>query len=83
MQRMLIRCDHCGKILDPMHDYDNIEITICSPLPNSDSVDLCKECFDDLVSRVEAYLRVAKDYPGEVVVSYSENPIPQEIKNRF
>ena len=82
MQRMLIRCDHCGKILDAMHDYDNIDIIICSPIP-SNSADLCADCFNDLINKVEAYLHVAKDNPGEIVVSYNKNPIPEDLKKRF
>ena len=60
MKRMMITCDHCGAELDPMHDYDDIDIIICSPIP-SNSADLCKKCFNELIDRVEKYLHPEKD----------------------
>ena len=45
MTETKICCDHCGKELDPMRDYDETEITMYHKWQ---TVDLCCECFNDL-----------------------------------
>lgn len=45
-------CDHCGKILDDMKDYPNIDIDICC---QTVSCDLCNDCVDELAKVVEAF----------------------------
>lgn len=42
-------CDHCGKELDKMKDYDDTLITISY---KEAGVDLCSECFDELCDTV-------------------------------
>lgn len=38
-------CDHCGKEIEVMRDYDEIDIEVCAQWFK---VDLCKECGEQL-----------------------------------
>ncbi len=42
-------CDHCGKRLDSMHDYDDYEVDLIG------YVDLCADCFHELT-------RIAREF---------------------
>lgn len=54
-------CDHCGKKLDNMNDYDGIEISISYEYFGD--VDLCSDCFKEFVSKTKEYInRTAKEH---------------------
>ena len=57
MRKTTIHCDHCGKILDEMHDWVDIEIAIGS---YTGKADLCKECLDTLYARTNHFLSNGK-----------------------
>ena len=40
-----IYCDHCGKELDTIHDFDDIQIDMAHKWTTAD---LCAECLDKL-----------------------------------
>lgn len=50
-------CDHCGKVIDPMKDYEGLDITL-----NHVSIkgDLCGTCFNGLVKSIKDYMNTAK-----------------------
>ena len=56
MRKTTIHCDRCGKIIDEMHDWVDIEIAIGSYTEN----DLCKECLDTLYARTNHFLSNGK-----------------------
>lgn len=43
MTEIKIYCDHCGKVLDTMSDYINVEIEAAH---KRKFTDLCAECFE-------------------------------------
>lgn len=43
-------CDHCGKRIDGMKDYEDYSITRFS------QADLCTECFEELEKMIRAFL---------------------------
>lgn len=45
MTQIKIYCDHCGKELDEMHDYPDIEIDTIDKFLQCD---LCKDCYREL-----------------------------------
>ena len=45
MTKTTIYCDHCGKELDTMKDFCDVEINIYHVWFNTD---LCSECFEEL-----------------------------------
>lgn len=45
-------CDHCGMVLDEMHDYVDLHIEICHKEHN---VDLCDECFEKLDKIIKGF----------------------------
>lgn len=47
-------CDHCGKVLDEMHDYPESNIDICY---NYVLCDLCAECVEELTRLVSGYVK--------------------------
>ena len=47
MRRTTITCDHCGKELDEMNDYVDVEVKILNWI----KVDLCKKCAEKLDSQ--------------------------------
>jgi ribosomal protein L31 len=53
MTEIKIYCDRCGKALDTMSDYTDIEIEICY---KTHRADLCAECFEKLNDIVEDFL---------------------------
>ena len=55
MTQTKIYCDHCGKELDGMKDYTELQIGFCG---DTIDCDLCKSCYDKL-------LKQTKDFVGE------------------
>ena len=53
MKKTIITCDHCGKELDEMKDYVDMEI---DDFINWYEVDLCDECFHELDGIVRQYV---------------------------
>lgn len=49
-----IVCDHCGKTLDTMHDYDNISI---ETLDEFHEADLCADCRNELGVEMDSFVR--------------------------
>jgi hypothetical protein len=49
-----VYCDHCGKILDNMSDYIDLEFEVCH---KSHKVDLCTECFEKLDERIKEFCK--------------------------
>ena len=45
MKEETIYCDHCGKKLDIMKDFDDVQIEMAHNLTEAD---LCDECLDEL-----------------------------------
>ena len=58
MKKQIVACDHCGKELDSMHDYTNMEI---DDFVDWYEVDLCSECFHELNDMVLQYCNKKKD----------------------
>lgn len=52
MRETKIYCDHCGKVLDCMKDYDDIVIEIGA---NYIETDLCAECLSELYEIVQKF----------------------------
>ena len=53
MRKEIYFCDHCGKELNPMNDYTEIDID------NFDfvkEVDLCEECYKELCNIVREFI---------------------------
>ena len=46
-------CDHCGKVLDEMHDYPDTEIGVVKFL----KADLCNKCINELDNRVRRFVK--------------------------
>lgn len=46
-------CDHCGKRLDTMNDYEDIDIQMTDWFSG---VDLCADCFDELEKLVTDFI---------------------------
>lgn len=53
MKKTIVTCDHCGKELDTMQDYTDMEI---DDFIDWYEVDLCSECFRELDSVVRQYV---------------------------
>jgi hypothetical protein len=53
MTEVKIYCDHCGKVLDEMHDYCDTEIECYSYM----KADLCKKCLLELDSIIQKFLK--------------------------
>lgn len=47
-----IYCDHCGKVLDTMTDFDDVQIEAAHKWTTAD---LCAECLDKLYDLVCAF----------------------------
>ena len=52
--RALHTCDHCGKILDEMKDW--IEIEIDEFYPYYHKFDLCKKCAEELEKIISGFI---------------------------
>lgn len=52
MRKTVFTCDHCGKELDEMHDYTEIEIR---DFADYIEIDLCAKCYDELNNIVLQY----------------------------
>ena len=52
MRETKIYCDHCGKVLDCMKDYDDITIDYKKDYIDTD---LCNECLDDLGKIIKTF----------------------------
>lgn len=53
MKKTIVRCDHCGTILDEMHDYVGIELDFVE----WKTADLCKKCADELQDIIDKFVR--------------------------
>lgn len=53
MRETNIYCDHCGKVLNEMHDYVEQEIG----LVGYETADLCNECLNELDKVIKAYCK--------------------------
>lgn len=49
-----VLCDHCGKELDNMTDYGDVEIEMAHKYQ---VVDLCVECFEKLYCVIEEFCK--------------------------
>ena len=45
MKELVTTCDHCGKKMDSMSDYEDIEY---DTLNNWLKVDLCSKCYEEI-----------------------------------
>lgn len=54
MKEYNIYCDHCGKELDTMHDFDDLTIELDFKWTTAD---LCAECLDKLYDIVCDFLK--------------------------
>lgn len=61
MEENKIYCEHCGKEIDPMRDYDNLQIDMGHKWYNTD---LCIECLDKLYDIVINFCK-KQDHPTE------------------
>lgn len=52
------KCDHCGKELNEMHDYVDVDIDAVGWF---NGVDLCKECAEKLEKMVTSFLNRDSD----------------------
>ena len=52
MTEIKIYCDHCGKVLGYMKDYDGIVIDYKKDYINTD---LCNECLDNLGKIIQTF----------------------------
>ena len=52
MRKTVFTCDYCGKELDEMHDYTEIEIRDFADYVETD---LCAKCYDELNNIVLQY----------------------------
>lgn len=52
MRNTVFTCDHCGKELDEMHDYTEMEII---DLAYYIETDLCKKCYEELSNIILEY----------------------------
>jgi len=53
MTKTKIYCDHCGKELDEMHDYPDIEIDTIDEFLKCD---LCKDCYEELSRTIRKFV---------------------------
>lgn len=53
MKKTIVTCDHCGKEVDSMQGYTDMEI---DDFIDWYEVDLCSECFRELDSIVKQYV---------------------------
>ena len=58
MQEIIYKCDHCGKTIDPMHDYDDAELDLAHHWYRCD---LCSDCLKELCDMVEKYINAVED----------------------
>ena len=54
MKENKIYCDHCGKELDTMRDFDDMQIEIAHKWTTTD---LCVECLDKLYEIVRVFCK--------------------------
>ena len=47
-------CDHCGKVLDNIVDYIDLDIDICC---STHTVDLCKDCLIKLDEKLAEFCK--------------------------
>lgn len=62
MRKTVFTCDHCGKEIDEMKDYTDIEFDNFFEIFKSD---LCYQCFHELNDIVFKYVNKNKDGQGE------------------
>ena len=54
MRRSEMYCDHCGKVIDPMADFDDTTIEMAHKWTTAD---LCAECLEELYDIVLAFCK--------------------------
>lgn len=54
MRETVMYCDHCGKDIDPMIDYEDIHINMDFKWINAD---LCIDCLDELYKLVSDFVK--------------------------
>ena len=57
MEKIKIYCDHCGKELDTMRDFDYTQIDIAHKWAVAD---LCAECLDELYDIICNFCAIKK-----------------------
>jgi DNA-directed RNA polymerase subunit RPC12/RpoP len=58
MHRIIYTCDHCGKEIDKIRDYTDMEIR---DFADYIETDLCARCYDELSDMVLQYINKKKD----------------------
>ena len=53
MRKTVFTCDHCGKELDEMYDYNDIAIDDFAKYVETD---LCAECYNELSNIILQYI---------------------------
>ena len=54
MKNLIYKCDHCGKQLNGMKDYTEIEIEFCG---DKICCDLCQDCYKELLKRTKDFVK--------------------------
>ena len=54
MKELVVTCDHCGKKLDDMKDYADIEF---DTIDNWFNADLCSECYAEISKTLREFCR--------------------------
>ena len=62
MHKIVYTCDHCGKELDDMKDYTDMEFDDFFDIFRAD---LCNKCFHELTNVVSKFINKNKDGQGE------------------
>ena len=62
MRKTVFTCDHCGKELDEMKDYSDMEFDNFFDIFRAD---LCSKCFHELNNIVLKFINKNKDGQGE------------------
>ena len=58
MKETKIYCDHCGKELDTMKDYTDLDIDLCAYVVHCD---LCKNCISKLNLEIAVFTHQHKN----------------------
>ena len=54
MKELVITCDHCGKKLDEMKDYPDIEF---DTLDEFFKADLCSDCYEEISNTIKQFVK--------------------------
>ena len=58
MKKMVVTCDHCGKELDNIKDYSDVEL---DTIDDFFKTDLCSECCMEISRIIKKFCGVIKD----------------------